>query len=424
MTDRDADFASKVKEIIAGRAGYRCSWPGCDESTVGPGADADDIEKKGVAAHIFAAAAGGKAPRGTGGLSALERAKAANGLWLCQDHAKLVDSDRGKNYPATLLQAWKALHESRIAAEVEKVPIGKSGWLERITVEKSRVIERGATLVFGKVTLIVGSNGNGKSALCEWISACAGGESDLWRWSGPTEDDGVKLRLTMLAPDRVEFSMNFHRYDIRAEYEGKQALDVSHLLRVFYVTKPQPRNPFEDDLEYLARMWRIHPYQVTAIIDQIGSSKYGNIRKIEFLPQPQDEDDEPDEIPEPLRKMRHGRPSLDLWAEFTHHKSPITFRALSGSEVGLILIFGGMVLAGYSAVHQGSLLLLDLGANFDDIRLSMITEILQRSEFRFQTVLVSPSPRPRVNWTGWSIARLEGEPPNVWIDQTIVGDKR
>jgi len=421
MNERDAKFESKVRNIIATRAGYRCSFPGCDESTIGPGAGPDDIERKGVAAHIFSASSGTKAPRGTGGLSSEERAKAANGLWLCEDHGKIVDSEKGKNYPATLLQGWKALQEYRIAREVQKVPVGKSGWLERITIEDSPILQRGATCVLGKVTLIVGRNDVGKSALCEWVSGCAGNASDLWRWSGGKE---VKLRLSMLVPDRVEFSMSFDRYNIRAEYEGKRALDVSHLLRVFYVTKPLPRNAFEDDLEYLARMWRIHPYQVSEIVDQICSSTYGNIRKAEFSPKEIYADDEPEELPGDIREMRNGRPALDLRAEFTHHKSPILFRTLSGSEVGQILISGAMVLAGYSSLHQGALVLLDIGANFDDTRLSMYTEMLQRSDFRFQTILVSPSPRPRVDWTGWSIARLVGEHPNVCFDQTMISDEQ
>ncbi len=420
MKDRDADFPSKVKEIIAGRAGYRCSWPGCDESTVGPGADADDVERKGVAAHIFAAAVGAKAPRGTGGLSAVERAKAANGLWLCQDHGKLVDSEQGKNYPATQLQAWKALQEYRIAAEVQKVPVGQSGWLERITIERSPLFQNGATLVFGKVTLIVGTNGIGKSALCDWISGCCRSEADLWRWSGSDAKNEVRLRLTLLAPDRVEFAMTFSNYGIQAAFEGRRAVDLSHLLRVFYVQQERPRKRFEDDLEYLARMWRIHPYQVSGIVDQICSSKYADIRRAELRPEEVDQDDDSEEIPEELRDTRHGRPPFELWTEFSHHKYPICFRALSGSEVGQILIAGAAVLADQASLHQGAVLLLDLGANFDDTLLSRYTEMLQGSEFRFQTLMVSPSSRPKVNWTGWTVARLAGKRANVQIDQTVV----
>lgn len=422
MSERDADFDPNVKEIIAARAGYRCSYPGCDESTIGPGAGPEDIESKGVAAHIFSASTGTKAPRGTGGLSAEDRSKAANGLWVCEDHGRIVDIEKGKNYPANQLQAWKALHENRIAREVRKAPVGHSGWLERITIEDNPLFKRGATFVLGKVTLIVGENAAGKSALCEWLSGCAGGETDLWRWSGPAEKSNVKLRLSMLVPDRIDFLMSFSNYKLLAEYAGKRAFDLSHSLRIFYVVDRLPRNEFEDDLEYLARLWRIHPYQVFGIVDQICSSKYGNINKAEFRPEEADEDDEPVEVPEHIRKMRKGRPPLVLWAQFVHHKYPIAFPVLSGSEVGAILISGAMVLAEYASHHGGALLLLDLGSNFDDAHLSEYAGRLQGSDFQFQAILVSPSERPKVNWTGWSIARLVGERPNVRFDQEMIRD--
>src|ERR1035438_105353 len=113
MSERDANFLPAVVDTIASRAGYRCSFLGCDESTIGPGAGAEDIERKGVAAHIFSASTGPRGPRGTGGLTAEQRSKASNGIWLCEDHGKIVDTDKGKNYPAPVLQAWKALQEIR-----------------------------------------------------------------------------------------------------------------------------------------------------------------------------------------------------------------------------------------------------------------------------------------------------------------------
>ena len=120
--------------------------------------------------------------------------------------------------------------------------------------------------------------------------------------------------------------------------------------------------------------------------------------------------------------MRKGRPPLVLWAQFAHHKYPIAFPVLSGSEVGAILISGAMVLAEYAGQNQGALLLLDLTSNFDDTHLSEYAERLQSSDFHFQTILVSHSERPKVNWTGWSIARLVGERPNVCFDQEMIRD--
>jgi hypothetical protein len=64
----------------------------------------------GVAAHITAAAPGG--PRHDASLTREQRAGASNGIWLCQTHAKLVDSD-GVHFSVEKLRAWKDDAERR-----------------------------------------------------------------------------------------------------------------------------------------------------------------------------------------------------------------------------------------------------------------------------------------------------------------------
>ena len=103
---READFDENTKQIIAMRAGYRCSFPGCNKITIGPGGESHEYENTGQAAHIFAASAGG--PRGTGGLSVDQRKHAQNGTWLCYKHGKMIDSHKGARYPASQMQQWKA----------------------------------------------------------------------------------------------------------------------------------------------------------------------------------------------------------------------------------------------------------------------------------------------------------------------------
>jgi hypothetical protein len=229
----------------------------------------------------------------------------------------------------------------------------------------------------------------------------------------------------MFVPDRVEFSMRFGNYQLRSEYGGVRAFDLSHALQVFHVVDNIKREPFEDDLEYLARVWRIHPYHVHGIIEQICSSKYGHTIKAEFRPEEPDDEEDAEEIPEEIRKARHGRPPLVLWAQFTWHKQgPFAFDGLSGGERGIIFISGAMLLAEYCSRYRGALLVLDLGSNFDDKLLSDYAERLQHRDFRFQTILISPSLRPKVNWTGWSIARLMGTRPNAYFDQTMIADEQ
>jgi hypothetical protein len=77
----------------------------------------------GVAAHITAAAPGG--PRFDPNLSDKERASATNGIWLCQNCAKLVDSDVAR-FSALALRGWK------LGAEWDaKQRIGKTNSTQR-----------------------------------------------------------------------------------------------------------------------------------------------------------------------------------------------------------------------------------------------------------------------------------------------------
>lgn len=98
------DFSTGTKRALAARVNLRCSNPECRAPTGGPQADIDKALNVGVAAHISAAAPGG--PRYDARLEAAARGGAENGVWLCQNCAKLVDNDP-VHFDARLIRAWK-----------------------------------------------------------------------------------------------------------------------------------------------------------------------------------------------------------------------------------------------------------------------------------------------------------------------------
>jgi hypothetical protein len=116
MPTRD-DFTERVKRSLAARAGHHCSNPDCRATTSGPQVDETKALNVGVAAHITAAAEGG--PRFDAGLSPRERVADSNGIWLCQNCAKLVDNDEAR-YPRELLIDWKRGTEDEALAQVGK----------------------------------------------------------------------------------------------------------------------------------------------------------------------------------------------------------------------------------------------------------------------------------------------------------------
>jgi hypothetical protein len=75
----------------------------------------------GVAAHITAAAKGGK--RFDPHMSKEERRSVENGIWLCQIHAKLVD-DAPERFTIELLREWKRLSEQAARLEIEELDKG------------------------------------------------------------------------------------------------------------------------------------------------------------------------------------------------------------------------------------------------------------------------------------------------------------
>jgi hypothetical protein len=85
--------------------------------TAGPQSDPSSSINIGVAAHITSASAGG--PRFDFCLNNKERASASNGIWLCQNCAKLIDSDVTA-YPPHLLGGWKARAEQDALARLGK----------------------------------------------------------------------------------------------------------------------------------------------------------------------------------------------------------------------------------------------------------------------------------------------------------------
>ena len=109
MPARYDDFKQPTIKALAGRAGYRCSIPGCRRATVGPKqGDLQAAMTTGKAAHITAASLNG--PRYDPRLSPEERRDISNGLWACGTCADIIDRDE-LNYSVETLRQFKQLVE-------------------------------------------------------------------------------------------------------------------------------------------------------------------------------------------------------------------------------------------------------------------------------------------------------------------------
>jgi hypothetical protein len=118
------DFSEPVKRALASRVGNLCSNPECRALTSGPQEDPAKALNIGVAAHLTAASAGG--PRYDPELLPEERSGPSNGIWLCQNHAKMVDNDPAR-FTVELLREWKATAEAEAKSRIGKTaPAGSA----------------------------------------------------------------------------------------------------------------------------------------------------------------------------------------------------------------------------------------------------------------------------------------------------------
>jgi hypothetical protein len=113
------DFTQQTLDILGKRVGMRCSNPRCRKLTTGPRTEPTHIINVGVGAHITGASTGG--PRFDSYLSSEARRSPENGIWLCQNCAKLIDNDPAK-YPVGLLREWKQKAEDAALAAIEGNP--------------------------------------------------------------------------------------------------------------------------------------------------------------------------------------------------------------------------------------------------------------------------------------------------------------
>lgn len=118
MMPRD-EFSLAVKRVLAQRAGYRCSFPECKATTIGPSHEsALSIANTGEAAHISAASPGKGARRYNPNLTHKQRISIDNGLWCCRTHAKQIDCDE-VTYTVEMLRKWRELAEKK--AELRQI---------------------------------------------------------------------------------------------------------------------------------------------------------------------------------------------------------------------------------------------------------------------------------------------------------------
>ena len=264
---RAGDFSESTKRRLADDAGNRCSLPDCRLPTQGGSV------KIGNAAHIYSAASAG--PRGQGGLSTIDLAAEANGIWCCASHAKQIDSARGGMYTPGTLCGYKDLAHARALVELKGGMVPKCGWFHELTV-RSPIFPSGLDLRLGKATMVMGRNGSGKTILAR----CLAGFADPSVWEsmiGAHEDHSVSIRY--FDPEPRTYGVALGRGRLERTRDGRGDLPVGAPVFIRYCSES---NLFDyvpdDDLSSLALAVGESRRVITAVLTSLTSPEIAQIR--------------------------------------------------------------------------------------------------------------------------------------------------
>jgi len=374
------NFTKQTKAILAERAGYRCSFLDCGRLTTGPGARSDDVSRIGEAAHIYSAAERG--PRGRGGLEESQLNSVENGIWLCRNHAKLVDNNRGEEFPAALLESFKALHEARIKSE-ERGLYPAPGWLSRLVVSQSSRFVPGTELRLSKLNLLIGPNGAGKTSLVSFLHGLFSPDA-LSGWRHKSLD----LRATYLRPAPVE---------IRVETSGGQVcytVDAAPQpfnplpMKIVRLTSHFERRDEKDDRKRLARLLSVPEAEVEGLVHTVNASTSSHVRNLRF------------ETLDGVTMLR---------GDVIEKPPGLTFGSWSQSEKERALVEFAIAAARASGARVPTLLLIDYPFIVSEKWFPIYSDQILGPENQFQTIVCVGNRvcvRKEAERLGWSVAEV------------------
>jgi hypothetical protein len=366
--------------------------------------------------------ASARGPRGQAGLSPQWLSSVENAIWVCETHGKLVDNNRGKEYPPAVLVGYKALHEMRIIRRQRGIT-APLGWFHEICVRQGPIFDTPVKVTFGKVTFLFGDNGTGKSALWEWLAALADPRWSLRRWRTQLRrDPPLEFRTTYFDPVR-------HTVDVAVSSSGDVGYRVDsqdvmfHPFPTRFVTVRRPESTTVlgagagageawdrmDDLERIAATLRVDVLQVENALSRVPNLGV-MVKGLWIKEQDEADHDEEKENEEDSRR--------EIIVKFgPGHELP--FSSLSSSEQIEVLIEIGVTLAMFWAQYVPTVLIFAVTA-LDRPALVAWAKRLLGADYLFQTIIELPEEPTYLNQEppgNWEVVSLSGRPPKVKIHQ-------
>lgn len=387
------DFNEETRRIIASRSGYRCSFPGCNKTLIGPGKEMNQTVLIGECAHIYSAAEGG--PRKQGDLTEEQLSSPKNGIFLCRNHHKIIDANWGNKYSPELLLSFKSRHENLISKELGDYPI-TINWINSITIKSHEAFNHQLRFNLGKVTHFYGDNCSGKTLICKLIY-------EAITQKGISDNDGdfiIDIEFQGSNTDKSRTVTCKRNYNEVSYFEDNNQLpflpfnlNIIFLRKVFEINK--------DQVKAIADCYCIDEKLVLAVLKDSIFEELGYKIKVVTTR----------EKPYLIRKIKIDD-GKGFFLDLNH---------CSGAEIGTFVVEVGLIIAKYLSHKSAVLFVIDWGniGCFDEKYMKKLIGRLQSYEDIFQSIVVAPDKISLFEWNGWQIAQFNNMVPNTVINQNL-----
>lgn len=392
-TNLRTEFNDSTKDIIARRAGFKCSFPGCNKTLVGPGVENDKYITIGECAHIFSAVP--KGPRTDGGLTAAELKRPENGIYLCRNHHKIVDIKAKDNkYTSDLLTRYKSRHEFLISAELGEYTYPLN-WINHLKIEGT-VFKKPIELNLGKVTLLTGNNGTGKSTIIEIMHSIF--QQKIYpRWD--RQSVNFKAEVHLDNPVLSNFAAVIEDNQLFFNVGNTKQPFVPYDFFVLCLNGEAKKR--RDNLKAIAENLGLERSFVKSMLNT-SAIKHGlRTKKIEI--------EEVRTKPYPVDNLK-----VDIGRGHMH-----SLNAYSSTEYSSVIFDIAISFAKEISKFKSVLFLIDWNPtnSFADLNIKQYLDYLQSSQCHFQTIFVSHNERSALDWSGWVIAKMIEENGEIKVIQ-------
>ncbi|WFU79408.1 hypothetical protein QA645_33680 [Bradyrhizobium sp. CIAT3101] len=310
-----------------------------------------------------------------------------NGIWTCELHGKDIDNNKGNAFPAGLLRTWKRLHEARIRRASTGAPLDR--WIEQVKLKRSPLFLPDSVMHFGRVTVVSGTNGAGKTAICEWLAGLRNTRL-LNRWDGTNARRALNLDLSFMASKDHTLSMDIpvdgmpqFELDGAAQPESPSVIDFVYLPHRYL----DPR--MGDDLRGLAELLQVNVATVVALAANVGANGNKRFRHMGFEPKPLEPEDPPESV-----QHEDGSPHMELIAETYSPAERFPLKNFGGGVHTEVLLALAAELARFKSQHLPTMLVLEgAGWGFAKDLFDQVADAIDQCAKHCQVLFIEPHNR-------------------------------